>query len=161
VKKILSVLLLISMLSGCATYKFSQGKPPYDKGYVASRGDYVILEYTIGRNSTVPGLSLAKERFRRRRSIVEHYYKKMGYIENHFKMAFLNPVIYSLKFIGGFFRMPAVAISDYRYEHNPAYREKVKSREQKRDDSEAARIKNLKRELSLYIQRDLEDEGSL
>lgn len=87
-KKILILIALVVFLSGCATYKFQRGLKPYDKGYVVSRDDYTIVEYTIGKNNSVPDLGLARQRFKKRRNIVEHYYKKMGYIENRFKMAF-------------------------------------------------------------------------
>jgi len=53
---------------------------------VASRDGYTIVEYTIGRENTVaPNVALAKERFKRRRRIVEDYYKRMGAIEKKFE----------------------------------------------------------------------------
>ncbi len=76
------------MLSGCAAYKFQRGNSPYDSGFVASRDGRVILEYTIGKEDSVPELDLAKKRFNKRRNLVEHYYKKMGYIKNNFKKTF-------------------------------------------------------------------------
>ena len=62
--------------------------------------------------------------------------KKMGYIENHFKMAFWNPIIFSLKVVGGLFRLPSIAISDYKYEHHPKYREKIKKLQEEKDNRE-------------------------
>jgi hypothetical protein len=82
----------------------------------------------------------------------------MGYIENRFKMAFVDPCIFFLKTIGGVFRLPSVAISDYKYEHNPEYRKKIIKKEQERDAQEEARIQKLKEELNIYIQKDLSQE---
>ncbi len=148
----------ILFLSGCATYKFHPGNTPYDKGYVGSRDDYTILEYTLGKDNTVPDVALAKQRFNRRRRIVEDYYKKMGYIENRFKMAVWDPCMMFLKVIGGVFRLPAIAISDYRYEHNPKYREKIRQLDAESELRAETRIKKLKADLDVYLQRDLAKE---
>jgi len=157
-KKWLLLFLLLSILGGCASYKFKRGQAPYDKGYVASRDDYTILEYTVGSNNTVPSLALARDRFSRRRGTVEDYYKKMGYIENRFKMVFVDPCIFALKLIGGIFRMPFVAIADYKYEHNPEYRQKIKKMEEERDLKEEGRLQKLKEELHAYITEELAKE---
>lgn len=154
------LLIAIFLISGCATYKFQLSKEPAAKGYVVSRDDYIIREYTIGKDNSLPDIQLAKARFKRRRNIVEHYYKNMGYIENHLKMALWNPVIISLKAIGGIFRLPFVALSDYKYENNPKYRERIKKIETEKDSREERRIKKLKDELNIYIQRDLIQESS-
>jgi hypothetical protein len=144
---------------GCATYKFQRGsEPPYNKGYVALRDDRVIPEYTIGKDNSVPDLELAKERFQRRRDTVEYYYKKMGSIENHLKMFLWDPPVMLVKVIGGVFQLPFIAISDYRYQHNPAYKERVRKIEEERDAREETRIKKLKDELDVYIQKDLASE---
>ena len=146
---------------GCATYKFQLGKKPYDKGYVVTRDDYSILEYTIGQDNALPAdIDLAKERFQRRRRIVEHYYKLMGYIDNHFKMALWNPCIYTFKTMGGLFRMPFVAISDYRYEHNPEYRARMLRIEEEKELRQETYIQGLKEKLNGYIDQDaaLEDQ---
>lgn len=153
--------MLALVLSGCATYKFNRGQKPPDKGYVVSRDDYTILEYTLGKDNTVPDdFKLAKGRFKKRRNMVEHYYKKMGYIENHFKMVFWDPPIIFVKFITGVFRLPSYAISDYKYEHNAKYREKIKKIEEEKETQEEARIKKLKDALNTYIQKNLAAESS-
>jgi hypothetical protein len=145
---------------GCATYKFKLGTVPYDKGYVVLRDDYTIPEYTLGKDNSVSNnLDLAKDRFKRRKNMVEHYYKKMGYIENNFKMTFWNPCILFLKAIGGVFRLPSIAISDYKYEHNPKYREKIIRMEQEEDTKEEMRTQKLKEQLNNYIQKDLAKEN--
>ena len=160
-KRAATLFLLVILLSGCATYRFQKGQEPFNKGYVVSRDDYIMPEYTLGKDNTVPdNIKLAKDRFRKRKNIVEHYYKKMGYIENRFKMTFLDPCILFTKMIGGIFRFPFIAVSDYRYEHNPIYREKIKKKEQEQEVKEEARIQSLKNKLNIYIQNDL-NRGSL
>ncbi len=143
---------------GCATYKFQRGKEPYNKGYVVSRDDYIIPEYTIGKDNAVPSLELAKERFKERRRTVGYYYEKMGYIENNLKRIFWTPIVLFTKFIGGIFRLPSIAIADYKYEHDPQYREKVRKVQQEQDALEEARIQNLKKELNSYIEKELTKE---
>lgn len=145
-------------LMGCATYKFHHGQAPYNKGYVVSRDDYNILEYTLGKDNTVPKLPVAKERLKRRRDRVEDYYKRMGYIENHFRMVFWGPCIYFCKLAGGVFRLPFIAISDYRANRNPKYKEKLRKIEEEKEAREEARIAKLKERLNLYIQKDLTSE---
>ncbi|MDD4953423.1 MAG: hypothetical protein PHG40_00765 [Candidatus Omnitrophica bacterium] len=159
--RILSLLVLVIFLGGCATYKFQRAKAPDNKGYVVSRDDYVILEYTAGKDNQAPERKLAQERFLRRRHMVEHYYKKMGYIENHFKMSIWDPCIMSLKVIGGTFRLPFIAVSDYRYAHNPQYKARIERLQEARDSSEEARIKGLSAQLHGYIESDLAKEGAI
>jgi hypothetical protein len=149
----------IILLSGCATYKFHKGQPPHDKGYVVSRDDYAILEYSVGKDNSVPDIELAKKRFNKRRKIVEDYYKRIGYIQNHFKMAVWDPCIMFIKVIGGVFKLPSIAISDYKYAHNPKYRERILQLEAEEELREANRIKKLKEELNTYIQQDLSKES--
>jgi hypothetical protein len=150
--------VLAVFLSGCATYKFQRGKPPYDKGYVVSRDGRTIVEYTIGKDNSVPKLALARARFKERRDTVERYYKKMGYIENKFKVAFWDPPVLIVKLIGGVFRLPSIAAADYKYEHDPEYRKKVIKMQEEQDAKEEARVKKLKDELNSYILNELSRE---
>ena len=160
-KRIIFFSLLVLFLSGCATYKFQKGQPPYNKGYVASRDGYTIVEYTIGRENTVaPNVALAKERFKRRRRIVEDYYKRMGAIENRFKQAVVDYPVMLFKLAFGVFKMPGIAISDYRYNHNPKYKERMDKLEEKKEAREEARIKKLKDALNIYVEKDLQKEQS-
>jgi len=158
-EKTLVLVTLAVFLSGCATYKFQQGIKPYDKGYIVSRDGYTIPEYTIGKNNSVPDLQLAKERFKKRKNIVEHYYKKMGYIENRFKMTFVDPCVMLVKAMGGVFRLPFIVVSDYKYGHNPKYKEKMIKKEQEQDTKEEACIQKLKDKLNIYIQKELTRES--
>lgn len=159
-KKIVFLVVLAVFLSGCATYKFQRGKEPYNKGYVVSRDDYLILEYTIGKDNSVPNLELAKERFKKRRKTVEYYYERMGYIENKLKGTFWQPIVLFTKFIGGIFRLPFIAVSDYKYEHDPQYREKIIKMQEEQEALEEAHIQNLKQELNSYIQGELAKENT-
>lgn len=160
--KIIALFLISILASGCATYEFKKGKKPYDTGYVVSRDGYVILEYTLGRDGAAASdMGLAKGRFKERRRIVEHYYKKIGLIDNHFKMVAWNPVIYTFKTFKGFFRLPFVAISDYRYEHDLRYRERLKALEAKADQREEARIRRLIKELWGRIGIDTATHGAI
>jgi len=157
-KKLTYLIIIVFLLSGCATYEFHRGKAPYDKGYIVTRDDKTILEYTIGKDNSVPNLKLARERFKKRRSTVEFYYKKMGYIDNRLVETFWEPVVLMVKLVGGIFRLPFIAISDYKYEHNPQYREKIRKILDERDAKEEARIKKFKEELNFYIQEELAKE---
>lgn len=160
-KKIFFLSLLTLFLSGCATYRFHKGEPPNDLGFVASRDKRVIVEYTVGKENSLPDLVTARERFKRRRSNVEHYYKKMGYIQCRFRQSFWEVPSTFASFITGIFRLPFIASSDYKYEHNPKYRQKVDKLEEEKEAREAARIKGLKEKLSLYIEKDLTKEDAL
>ncbi|MBN1913773.1 MAG: hypothetical protein JW788_05165 [Candidatus Omnitrophica bacterium] len=159
-RKIALLFLVTFLLPGCATYKFQKGNAPYDKGYVVSRDDYQIPEYTLGKDNKVPQtLDLAEQRFKERRRLVEHYYKKMGLIENHFKMVIFDPCIYFLKMIKGVFSLPFVYISDRKMEKDPAYKERVFKKQDEKDLIEEVRVKKLKEELNIHIQKELNKEG--
>lgn len=157
-RRYLLFFIIILLTSGCATYKFQRGKAPYNKGYVVLRDNCTILEYTVGKDNTVPALELAKERFKRRKRIVEHYYRKMGSIENRFKEETWDRIVMSLKLIGSVFTIPGRIISAYKYKNNPEYREKIEKIEAERNAQEEARIKKLKEELYTYIQQDISKE---
>jgi hypothetical protein len=151
--------IILFFLSGCATYKFHYGAKPYNKGYVVSRDASDILEYTLGKDNSVPELKLAKERFTRRRKTVEYYYKQMGYIEDKFKQTFLDYPVMFLKMLGGVFRLPSLWIADYKYAHDPKYRERIDRLNKEEEEREQARLDKLKGELSAYIQKDLAQES--
>ncbi|MCX5709425.1 MAG: PKD domain-containing protein [Candidatus Omnitrophica bacterium] len=154
-KKAIALLLFSFLLSGCVTYKFQQGKAPYDKGYVVTRSGYQIPEYTVGKNNAVPDLDVAKERFKRRRKTVESYYMNMGIIESRLKEYLWNPPVTIVKVVGGIFRMPFVMANDRKYERDPKYRAEVNKNEDEDFEKEKARIKALREELNIYVEKDL------
>jgi len=160
-KVLIVIPLFVLFLSGCATYSVKKGESPYNNGFIVTRYDRVIPEYTIGKDNTVPDEKIARERFERRRVEVETYYKKMGYIENRFKQNFVDPPVFMLQAALGVFRIPAIAIADYNYNHDPKYKEKIDKEEDVEYKAEKERIKALKGQLNSYIKQDLEKESAL
>ncbi len=157
-RKILVLLFLTFILSGCATYKFQKPEKPANQGYLVSYDGKPIIEYTVGREKSLPDLTLAKERFRRRRSAVEYYYKQMGLIESKFKANFWDMPAMFVDFVGGILRWPITAVVDYRYNHNPQYKERADKLEEEREAFEKARLDSLKEKLQAYIAEDLAKE---
>jgi hypothetical protein len=149
------LLSLVLWVGGCATYTFQKGKAPYHAGYVVARDTIVVPEYTVGMNTTTPDLATARERFNRRRATVEYYYKQLGLMENRFKENFYDKGVLVMKLFTGIFRLPAKAVSEYRYHHNPQYRQKVRTHQEELDALESSRLKQIKDELNAYIQADL------
>jgi len=161
-KKVILVLLAVLTLSGCTTYKFQKGLKPYDQGYVVSRRGFVIPEYTIGENNTVPAdLEVAQERFNRRKKSVEYYYEKLGDIDSNFKSYFLKPISAVGGLVTSPVRLPLVAYQDHKYEHNPAYKEKMDKIDDQADKKLRDRTKIVRDYLAKYIQDDLNFEREL
>ncbi len=156
-KKIL-ILFLACLLCGCATYKF-QKPDAASLGYLAYYDGKPLAEYTVGKDKSLPDLDLAKERFKRRRLTVEKYYKRTGQIQTRFKDFFWDPPVMLVGFIGGVFRWPYTAISDYKYNHNPAYKAKADKLDEQREALEVANQNSLKKDLDAYIARDLAEES--
>ncbi|MFA4990019.1 MAG: PKD domain-containing protein [Candidatus Omnitrophota bacterium] len=154
------IILSALFLSGCSTYSVQKGESPYNKGYVVARYGRVLPEYTLGKDNSVPEEQVARERFQRRKKQVEAYYKKMGYIENRFKQNFIDPPIFMLQAVMGVLRLPAVAIRDYKYNHDPQYKEKIDKQEDADYKAEKERVKAIKEQLDAYIQEDLQKEVS-
>jgi hypothetical protein len=152
------ILFLVCLLCGCATYKFQ--KPDANSaGYLAYYDGKPLAEYTVGKDKALPDLTLAKERFKRRRLSVEKYYKQTGQIQSRFKDFFWDPPSMLIGFIGGIFRWPYTAISDYKYNHNPAYKARMDKFDEQKEAFEVARQNSLKKELDAYVARDLAEES--
>lgn len=158
-KKIPILLFFAFILSGCAAYKFQKSAASGAQGYLACYDGQPILEYTVGKEKSLPDLDLAKERFKRRRPAVEQYYKQMGQIQPRLKELFWEPPAMFADFLGGILRWPFIAVSDYKYNHNPKYKERVDKLDEERDMLEKARINSLKEKLAAYIAEDLAKEG--
>lgn len=158
-RKILFLLLITFILSGCATYKFQKSGPSANPGYLVTYDDESILEYTVGKDKTLPDMELAKERFKRRRATVEYYYKKMGLIESRLKEVFWDPAAMLGDFIFGIFRWPYTAITDYKYNRNPKYKERVDKLDEQKDALEKARVDSLIEKLNAYVAADLAKES--
>jgi hypothetical protein len=58
----------------------------------------------------------------------------------------------------GVFKLPYIAYSDYKYEHDTKYREMITKKDEDEYQKEKARITSLKEELNKYIQKDLSQE---
>ncbi|MCX5694285.1 MAG: PKD domain-containing protein [Candidatus Omnitrophica bacterium] len=157
-RKFLLFLFLIFILSGCATYKFQKSDASGGKGYLVCYDGKPITEYTVGTEKTLPDLSLAKERFKRRRSKVEFYYKRMDQIESRLKGFFWDPPVMALGLLGGVLNWPFRAVTDYKYNHNPKYKARVDKLDEEKEALETARVAKLKRELDAYVAKDLVEE---
>jgi hypothetical protein len=158
-RKILILCMGFLILSGCSTYKYVKGVAPYEGGYVVTRDAIVVPEYTVGKDNSAPDLDTAKARFQRRRPVVEDYYTKMGHMESRFKEVFLDPPVMAVKFFVGILTWPFTAVADYKYEHNPEYRNKIHAQEDAAEEVERKRIADLQAKLAGYIQQDIAAEG--
>jgi len=159
-KKLLCLIFLVLILSGCATYKFQKPATSNAQGYLACYDGKPILEYTVGKEKSLPDLALAKERFKRRRSTVEYYYKKMDKIESRFKEYFWDTPKILVDLVGGVLRWPFTAVSDYKYNRNPKYKEKVDKLDEQKEELEKIRVNALNEKLAAYIVQDLNKEAS-
>lgn len=157
-KKILILLFFVFILSGCATYKFQKSTASGAGGYLACYDGKPILEYTTGKEKSLPDLTLAKERFKRRRSTVEYYYKQMDQIESRLKEFFWEPPAMIIGFLGGVLRWPFIAVADYKYNHNPKYKARVDRMDEEKEALETAHVSSLRKELDAYIAKDLSKE---
>jgi len=157
-KKILVLLMLTFILSGCTTYKFKKSTSG-SQGYLACYDGYPLAEYTLGKEKSLPDLTLAKERFKRRRSTVEYYYKQMDQIESRLKAFLWEPPAMVVGFLGGVLRWPFIAVADYKYNHNPKYKARVDRLDEEKDTLEVARVANLRKKLDAYIAEDLSKES--
>jgi hypothetical protein len=159
-KNFFILIILGFILSGCATYKFQKSTASGAGGYLACYDGKPILEYTAGKEKSLPDLALAKERFKRRRAVVEYYYKRMDLIESRLKEYFWDAPKMLIDLLGGVLRWPVTAIEDYKYNRDPKYKEKVDKLDEQKDDLEKARVSALKEKLAAYIVQDLDKEPS-
>jgi len=148
--------IFLFLLTGCTTYTLRKEK----EGFAVARYQKVIPEYTLGLEDKFPSEEeIAWVRFQRRKKTVEDYYKKMGLIENRFKEIFLDPPFTFLQFTAGILRFPFLALSDYRYHHNPTYQRKIDQKEEEGYEFQKAKLKKLKEELNTYLKDDLAEES--
>lgn len=157
-RKILVLLFFVSVLSGCATYKFQKSASSGSQGYLVSYDGKPILEYTVGKEKSLPDLTLAKERFKRRRTTVEYYCKKTGQIQSRLKDFFWDPPVMFVDFLWGVLRWPFIAVADYKYNRNPKYRARVDKLDEQGYALEKSRVDSLKEKLNAYIKEDLASE---
>ncbi|OGX32381.1 MAG: hypothetical protein A3D27_04070 [Omnitrophica WOR_2 bacterium RIFCSPHIGHO2_02_FULL_46_37] len=159
-KRIPLLFLFLLLFSGCTVHRFQ--KSPEEGGYVAARFGYVIPEYTVDLDNKAPqDVKLARARLERRNDTVEKYYIEMGQIENYFQryVGHFPKIIWSI--FANTIKMPFHIVSEYRYEHNEAYRKKIDDLDARQKAREEERINKLKSELREFIAQDLEKEKQL
>ncbi len=157
-KKTLTFLFLVCIVSGCATYKFQKPDASAEQGYLAYYDGKPIAEYTVGENKSLPDLALAKKRFKRRRFSVERHYKQTGEIQSRLRSYLWDPPAMVIGFIGGVLRWPLIAAADYKYHRSPAYKARVDKLEEEKENRETARLNALRQKLDSYIAEDLTQE---
>lgn len=129
-------------------------------GYAVARFGYVIPEYTVDLDNKAPqDFKLAKARLERRNDTVEKYYIEMGQIEDYLTryVTHFPKMIWSI--FANTIKMPFHIVSEYKYEHNQAYRNKIDDLDAKQKAKEEERINKLKSELRAFIGQDLEKEN--
>ena len=148
------------VLSGCAVHKFQ--KSAKHGGYVVARFAYVIPEYTVDLENKAPSdFNLAKSRYLRRNDMVETLYIRMGQIENYGRRYFTHFPRIMWSIFANTFKLPAHIVSEYRYDHNEKYRQKIDALDAQKKAKEERKINQLKEELKSYLTKDLEKEASL
>lgn len=124
-----------------------------------ARFGYEIPEYTIDLDDQAPeDLALATERYKRRKDTVESAYIKMGQIEDHITryITHFPKIMWSL--FANTLKMPFHIVSEYRYEHNEKYRQKIDALDAEAKAKEEERVNALKSQLKEFIRQDLEKE---
>lgn len=158
-KKIIILFACLGLFSGCTVHRFQRSKKL--GGYAVARFGYEIPEYTIDLDSRAPeDLALAKERYRRRKDTVESAYIEMGQIEDYITryITHFPKVMWSL--FANIIKMPFHIVSEYRYEQNEKYRQKIDALDAEAKAKEEERLNALKGQLREFIQQDLEKEKS-
>lgn len=158
-KKILIIALFMPLLTGCTVHKFQKAKS-LDGGYAVARFGYVIPEYTVNLDKKAPkDLKLAKQRYLRRKWIVENYYIQMGKIDTYFRRyVWRYPQMIS-SLAANVFKSPFNITSEYRYDHNQAYRQKIDKADAMQKAKEDARNKMIMEKLYEFIRQDLQKEA--
>lgn len=153
------IVLLLAVLSfcGCAVHKFQ--KSPELEGYGVLRFGYLIPEYTVDLNKKAPtDFKVAKERFNRRKDMVETTYIETGQIESYLRRYVTHFPIMICDFVYNTLAMPSHIIREYKYDHNEKYRQIVDERDAKEKAMEDKRRKELVDKLNEFIKQDLDKE---
>lgn len=151
------LLIICLAFSGCAVHRFQKSEK-YG-GQVAARFGYVIPEYTVDLENKAPqDLTLAKSRFIRRNDTVETYYIRMGQIESYGRryLTHFPRIIWSI--FANFIKLPFHVISEYRYDTNEHYRNKIDSLDALQKAKEDAKTNQIREQLKEFIRQDLEKE---
>ena len=153
-------LLIISLiLSGCTVHRFQKSEK-YG-GQTVARFGYIIPEYTVDLENKAPqDLALARSRFTRRHDMVEIYYIRMGQIESYGRRYLTHFPRMMWSIFANTIKLPAHIISEYRYDTNEKYREKIDALDAKAKAKEDAKTSQIKEQLKEFIRQDLEKEES-
>ena len=151
-------LLIISLiLSGCTVHRFQKSEK-YG-GQTVARFGYIIPEYTVDLENKAPqDLALARSRFTRRHDMVEIYYIRMGQIESYGRRYLTHFPRMMWSIFANTIKLPAHIISEYRYDTNEKYREKIDALDAKAKAKEDAKTSQIKEQLKEFIRQDLEKE---
>jgi hypothetical protein len=160
-KKGICIALMVLLSCGCSTYKLQRGQKPYDQGYVMARDGIVVAEYTVGKDNTVPrDKKLAEERFKRRRRTVERCYKQMGRMDERIEQ-YPQYLLLPFRALFSVLTTPWRLYKEYKYAHDKNYRDAVDAAEEKKDQIEQARVKQVEQGLKAYLERDLKAESGV
>ncbi len=152
------VIALIIFLSGCAAYKYEISPKAYNKGFVVRRHGLLIPEYTIDEQENAPkDKQLASRRFKRRKDIVNYYYKQMGLIYND---AMTRTADFG-NMMTGIFKLPKAAMENAKYETDPEYKARADKEMFDQEAKTIERRQDLREKLGEYIKRDMEFEKNL
>ena len=148
------------VLNGCTVHQFQ--KSAKHGGYVVARFAYVIPEYTVDLENKAPSdFNLAKSRYLRRNDMVETYYFRMGQIENYGRRYITHFPRIMWSIFANTVKMPLHIFSEYKYDHNEKYRQRIDALDAQRLSKEDQKINRIKEELKDYLVKDLEKESSL
>ena len=158
-KKLLILAIFMQLLQGSTVHKFQKAKS-LDGGYGVARFGYIIPEYTVDMDKKAPkDLKLAKQRYSRRKWIVENYYIQMGKIDTYFRRyVWRYPTMIS-SLTANVFKTPFNVASEYKYDHNEAYRQKIDKADALQKAKEDARNKMIMEQLYDFIRQDLQKEA--
>ena len=135
-----------------------QKSEKYD-GQTVARFGYIIPEYTTDLQNKAPqDLALAKSRFSRRHDMVEIYYIRMGQIESYGRRYLTHFPRMMWSIFANTIKLPAHIISEYRYDTNERYRNKIDSLDAEAKAREDAKTNQIKEQLKEFIRQDLEKE---
>ena len=124
-----------------------------------ARFGYIIPEYTVDLENKAPqDLALARSRFTRRHDMAEIYYIRMGQIESYGRRYLTHFPRMMWSIFANTIKLPAHIISEYRYDTNEKYREKIDALDAKAKAKEDAKTSQIKEQLKEFIRQDLEKE---
>lgn len=152
-------LIVCLVLTGCTVHRFQKSEK-YG-GQTVARFGYIIPEYTADLENKAPqNLALAKSRFIRRHDMVETYYIRMGQIESYGRRYLTHFPRMMWSIFANTIKLPAHIISEYRYDTNERYRNKIDALDAQAKAREDAKTSQIKEQLKEFIRQDLEKEQS-